>query len=371
MDQDRLHATFLDLVQIDAPSLHEAAVAAYSKRAFEEAGCSVIVDDTAAVTGSDTGNVIATLPGTCSGKVFYVAHMDCVQPCCGVKPVVRDGQVTSDGTTVLGSDDKVGVAAIIEMIRTLSTSSRLHPTVVALLTVGEEVGLRGSRAIDAGLFDGEPCLVLDSHDAPGTIAIGAPAYYSFTARFEGRAAHAGVAPEQGVSAIEMAASAISAMELGRLDEHTTANIGTVTGGSANNVVADSCTITGECRSIERERLEEVRQAIDEAMTMAADVHGGQVESDWDFEYDGFSLDEDDKNVQLLERAALDCGLETGTTISGGATDANVLGSKGCVPLVMGTGMADFHTTSEHIAIRDIEDTCRLAIAVAYRLGGRD
>ncbi len=370
MDQDRLQSTFLDLVRIDAPSLHEAAVAAYCRRAFEEAGCSVTIDGTAAITGSDTGNVIATLPGTCSGKVLYVAHMDCAQPCRGVKPIVRDGQITSDGTTVLGGDDKVGVASIIEMMRTLSASTRPHPTVVGFLTVGEEAGLKGSRAIGEDLFDGELCLVLDSHDAPGIVTIGAPAHYSFTARFEGRAAHAGVVPELGVSAIEMAASAISAMELGRLDERTTANVGTIVGGSADNVVADSCIVSGECRSIDRERLEEVRAAIDEAMMMAADVHGGEVEANWDLEYDGFLLDEGDESVRLLEQAALDCGLEAGATISGDGTDANVLGSKGCVPLVMGTGVADSHTTAEHIAVRDVEDTCRLAIAVAYRLGER-
>jgi tripeptide aminopeptidase len=368
MDKDRLLSTFLDLISIPAPSRREGQVAEYCRRTLEEAGCDVVVDDTAEQTGSDTGNVIATLPGTLPGKVFFDAHMDCVDPCTGTKPQIRDGVIYSDGTTVLGGDDKVGVSSIIELMRTLSESGRPHPTVVGILTVGEEVGLLGSRSISSDLFDGEPCFVLDDSEAPGTVTIGAPAHYTFTARFTGRAAHAGVSPEDGVSAIEMAASAISGLELGRLDEHTTSNIGTISGGSANNVVASECMLTGECRSLERDRVEEVRESMQRVMDTAAEVHGGEVDVEWNFEYDGFLMDEDDPTVKLIKEAAERCGLEPRCVVSGGGSDANVLGTKGCKPFVLGTGMTDFHTTHERIAVRDIEDTCRIALAIVELMG---
>lgn len=368
MDKDRLLATFLDLVQIDSPSLGEADVAAYCIRALEDAGCEVTVDGTAASTGSSTGNIIAALPGELPGKVFFDAHMDCVEPCHDIKPRIESGIIRSDGTTVLGGDDKVGVATIIELMRTLASDGRAHPTVVGILTVGEEIGLLGARSIDPALFNGEPCFVLDDSESPGTVTIGAPSQFSFTARFTGRAAHAGVAPEQGVSAIEMASAAVSAMELGRLDEQTTANVGTISGGSANNVVAAECTLTGECRSLSRERLDEVRDAMQQAMETAAEVHGGAVEVDWRFEYDGFLVDEGDSTVQLVAAATRDCGFEPAYTVSGGASDANVLGAKGCKPFVLGTGMTGFHTTSECIAIADIEGTCHVALAIVDRIG---
>lgn len=368
MDNDRLLSTFLDLVQIDSPSLHESAVARYCIDALQAAGCDVVVDDTASVTGSDTGNVIATLPGTLPGKVFFSAHMDCVDPCCGVKPIVTNGIVRSDGTTVLGGDDKGGIAAIIELMRTLSESGEPHPTVVGLLTVGEEVGLLGASAVSADLFDGEMCFVLDDHECPGAVTIGAPAHYAFTARFTGRAAHAGVCPEQGISAIEMAASAVSGMELGRLDERTSANIGTITGGSADNVVAAEAVLTGECRSLFRDRIEEVREAMTTAMETAASLYGGEVDIDWRFEYPEFLIDESDPAVELVRLAAADCGIESKRIISGGGSDANVLGAKGCKPFVLGIGMTDFHTTSEYIAVSDIEDACRVALAIVARVG---
>lgn len=368
MDSKRLLETFLDLVRIDSPSREEAAVAAYCRAALERAGCTVTEDGAAAQTGSNTGNLIAVLPGTRAGKVFFDAHMDNVQPCRGVQPQIRDGRVCSDGTTVLGGDDKVGVAAIIELMRSLSESGEPHPTVVGILTTCEEIGLLGSRALDSTLFDGVPCFVLDDSCAPGTVTIGAPSHYTFVARFSGRAAHAGVAPEAGISAIQMAADAVAAMPLGRLDEQTSSNVGTITGGSADNVVPAEATLTGECRSLVRARVEEVRGAMQEAMDEAAARRGGSVDVRWYLEYQGFLLSEDDPTCRLVLAAAEDCGLVPRTVTSLGGSDANVLGGKGCRALVLGTGMTDFHTTSESIAVADIEGTCRIAEAIVRRIG---
>ncbi|MDY2624991.1 MAG: M20/M25/M40 family metallo-hydrolase [Coriobacteriales bacterium] len=371
MNEDRLLSTFLDLVRIGCPSLHEAPVAAYCRRELEAAGCTVVEDDTREQTGSDTGNLIATLPGTLPGKVFFDAHMDSVEPCTGVNPQIRDGVIWSDGTTVLGGDDKVGVASIIELMRSLAECDEPHPTVVGILTVGEEIGLLGSRAVSADLFEGgEPCFVLDDSEHPGTVTLAAPTHYVFTATFTGKAAHAGVCPEAGISAIQMAADAIAHMPLGRLDQRTCANVGTISGGTADNVVAAQAVITGECRSLEPLSVMGVKDRIQQACDQAAAARGGSVEVAWTKEYDGYDIPEDHPAVQVLRDAAASCGFAFNTLISLGGSDANVLGSKGCVPLVLGTGMTDFHTTTEHLAVGDLIGTCQLALAIVRRMGDR-
>ncbi|MDY0088344.1 MAG: M20/M25/M40 family metallo-hydrolase, partial [Coriobacteriia bacterium] len=237
MSTERLISRFLDLVRIDSPSGEEAAVAHHCATALEAMGFAVCTDDTMAVTGSDTGNLIAELPGTVAGApvLLLSAHLDCVEPCRGVEPVVRDGVVFSAGETVLGADDKAGIAAIFEALERVLADEAPRGDIRVVLTVGEERGLRGAKALDPASAAADLCLVLDADGEPGGIVTAAPTHYTFVAEFTGTAAHAGVEPEAGRSALVMAAAAIDAMVLGRLDEHTTANVGTISGGTATNV----------------------------------------------------------------------------------------------------------------------------------------
>ena len=366
MDSARVLETFLDLVRIEGPSYREAAVADYCERALAQIGCSVRRDDTAAVTGSDTGNLVAVLPATagCEGAVVLSAHLDTVKPCHGVEPVINDGIVRSAGDTVLGADDRAGIAAIIEAVRSAAASDEPHPEVVVVLTVCEEESLVGATAFDAStLPDGAFCYVLDAGGAPGTAIVGAPCHYEFTATFHGRASHAGAAPEAGVSAIRMAADAVANMPLGRIDEITTANVGMIEGGTAVNVVAECCAIKGECRSIERSRAEQLRAAIDQACRQAAERAGGAVELSWHLDYEATNYAPDDPIVRSVERAARSCGLEFRSENSGGGADANALATKGVAAITLAIGMTNYHALDEHIAVRDLEDTARLAEAL--------
>ncbi|MDR1184557.1 MAG: M20/M25/M40 family metallo-hydrolase [Coriobacteriales bacterium] len=369
MNAERLLDTFLDLVRIDSPSLAEANVAAYCKQALEQAGCVVRFDDTTSVTGSNTGNLIATLPAnplptTPPPKRYFSAHMDCVNPCEGIKPVIADGIIRSSGDTILSGDDRVGLAAIIELIRTLAEEDRPHPEIGVLFSVGEEIGLRGAYALDSNDFVGEPCFVLDANGSPGVVIIGAPFRYLFTARFTGKASHAGIEPERGISAIALASKAVLAMQLGRLDEYTTANVGTISGGSAFNVVPETCTVTGEFRAMDERRTGEVKAQLTAAFEGAVRDSGGSVEVDWDEEYPGFQIRENDPLVQLVLDEATALGLPAQTVITGGGSDANILASKGLRALVLGTGMTDVHSTTESLAITDLESLTRLCIALA-------
>ncbi|MBE0475991.1 MAG: M20/M25/M40 family metallo-hydrolase [Coriobacteriia bacterium] len=368
--EDRLLRTFLELVRIDSPSGRESAVADYCEDALAAAGMAVTRDDSARMTGSDTGNLVATLPGTAAGVALVLsAHMDCVQPCEGVEPVVADGFVTSAGETVLGADDKAGIAAIIELVRRITADRRPHAGIRVVLTVAEEMGLVGAKALDAALLAGDVCLVLDADGSPGEIVVSSPTHYTFSAAFRGRSSHAGVAPEAGVSAIAMASRAVCAMPLGRLDAETTANVGTVVGGSATNVVPAEVTLTGECRSRDRDRVERVREAMDRALREAASEAGGGVEVSWRLEYEGVTFAEDDPRLRLVRRACRRSGLEPRAIATGGGSDGNIFSSVGVPTIVLACGMSGVHSTGETLRIGDLGRLAVLLEAVVAEAAG--
>lgn len=369
--QARLLDTFLDLVRIDSPSRYEAACADYCRRALESAGCDVRFDDTAASTGSNTGNLIAELPGTLPGVLVLSAHMDCVEPCRGVEPVVDGGTVFSAGPTVLGADDKSGLAAAIECVRVCAASDAPRPTVRCVFTVQEEVGLKGAKTLATDDVAADLCLVLDADGTPGGIVCGAPTHYTFTAEFVGKAAHAGVSPEAGISAMRMAAEAIGKLPIGRLDERTTANVGTINGGTATNVITASVKITGECRSLDRARVEALKSEMDSAMVEAATRGGGEVVVVWTLEYEGFSLDPGSHAIEVVRDACEDAGLEPRLYTTGGGSDANIISSLGVPTVALGCGMTGVHGTGEQIDVVDLMDLCELCVAAVYRLGRRE
>lgn len=368
MNEQRLLDTFLDLVRLPCPSGREARAAAYCKDALEDCGCTVTIDDAGDKIGSDTGNLYAELAGTVNGTIILTAHLDCVQPCEGVNPQIVDGVIYSDGTTVLGGDDKVGVAAIIEAVRTLVEEGGAYPTVKVIFSVQEETGCRGAANFSAAHFEtGEPCFVFDDAGDVGGACLAAPYHYTFRAQFTGKASHAGVAPQEGISAIEAASLAVETMRragvLGAVGEYCASNIGTISGGSANNVVAPSCEVTGECRAVDAADVERVRAAMDDAMRGAAAQLGAQVDVEWELEYPGFKIAEDAPIVQMFCRAARAAGFKPRTFMSTGGTDANQYVKLGVDPLVVSTGMTKFHSVDECLKVADLENTARLACAL--------
>lgn len=369
MNEQRLLDTFYDLVKIPCPSGREALAAAYCKEALEACGCMVEIDDVGEKIGSDTGNVYAELPGTAPGSLIMTAHLDCVQPCEGIKPHIEDGVIKSDGTTILGGDDKVGVASILEAVRTLVEEGGAYPTVKIIFSIQEEVGCNGARELNAGSFEkGEPCYVFDAEGDVGLVCLAAPYHYSFTARFTGKASHAGVAPQDGISAINAAACAIEKMRvagmLGAVGEYCASNIGTIQGGSADNVLAPSCSLTGECRAIDEEDVNQVRDAMDAALHDGAAEVGARVDVDWTLNFSGFKFTDDSVSVRLFNRAAERVGLVPSTTLSAGATDANMYVNLGVEPVVVSTGMTNFHSVDECLKVEDLNNTARIAIALA-------
>lgn len=367
VDAARVLQTFLEAVRIDSPSGEEGLFAAWCAERLKDVGCSVRFDESRSRTESDTGNLIGELPGTGEGMTIVLsAHMDTVEPGRGIRPVVREGIVYSEGETILGSDDKAGVAAIVEALRVLRDGARPHGPVRILLTTGEELGLQGAKALEDADCSGDLCLVLDAHGPVGGIVTAAPTHHTFRATFRGVAAHAGVEPEKGTSALLMAANAVSGMRIGRLDDETTANVGEIKGGRATNVVTAECLLTGECRSLDPAKAEAARSEMDRAMRTAAASLGGTVEVRWTKEYDGFRFDESDPLLVLLEDGCRDIGVEPHRFSTGGGSDGNVLSGKGLKTLVVACGMSEVHGTSEHVAVSDLAAMTRLLLAVLDR-----
>src|SRR5213080_3834288 len=256
INQERIKNLLLELVQIDSHSRKERDVAERIRKYCEEMGAQVEIDDAGSAVGGNSGNVIARFPGTIAGadSIMMSAHMDTVVPGEGVKPIVEGDIIRTDETTVLGGDDKSGCAVIIEVIRCLQEQNIPHTPIEAIFSICEEVGLLGAKNVDVSKVRAKYGIVFDSDD-PGFLFTKGPSANHFEFKIYGLESHAGVAPEQGISAIKIAAEAISAMKLGRIDEETTANIGVIRGGEATNIITNFVTLLGEARSLDDSKLE--------------------------------------------------------------------------------------------------------------------
>ena len=367
INKERLLSTFLDYVQIDSESTHEGAMAARIAQDLKAIGCQVYVDNSGEQTGSETGNLYCTLPGNADGEpILFAAHMDTVVPGVGVKPVITDGVIRSSGDTVLGGDDKSGVVAIVEALRTIVEQNLPHPTIEALFTVCEEIGLRGSRHMDYSRITAKKAAVLDSSGDAGKIIVSAPGQYKLNAVVVGRRAHAGVAPEEGISAIQVLAEAISNMKLLRIDEETTANIGSIHAQYATNIVPERAELIGECRSRRDDKLEAQGKHMMDCLQTACEKYGATLEGGLTRAYSAYSHAEDDPFVQEIMAACRKAGLEPSLAASGGGSDANNMSANGLKALVLGTGMAKVHTTQEEITVKNLEDTAALVLAMAVK-----
>jgi tripeptide aminopeptidase len=359
-NRERLVETFLRLAAIDSPSLHEGAVAAAVRSELESLAWHVTDDG----SGPEVGNLVARWPGASrtAEPLFFCSHLDVVEPCRSVRPHVRDGVIESDGTTVLGADAKGGVAALLECARVMQETQCTQP-VELVFTWGEEVGHRGAKLFDCTTLRAPYGFVLDALLPVGTIVVGAPGYDSFTIRIQGRAAHAGVEPERGISAIAVAARAIDRLPWGRLDELTTANIGTIVGGSVRNAVPEHVQMVGEVRSLDPERLNLRGQAIREGFATAADEFGALAEIDFEHVYRAYRLDETAACVNRAQRAFAVRGEHAHTATTGGGSDANEFNAAGLECCVLGIGAEACHSVRERIAVRELERLAEWVLAI--------
>ncbi len=355
---------FLDLAAMPSPSGEERSVADRVAGELRGLGLEVEEDDAGRALGSSTGNLYSRLEPTAEGTpLFLCAHLDTVPPTAAIEPVVEDGVVRNAGGTILGADNKSAVAAMVEAARRLVEERRPHAGLELVFTPKEEVGLRGAQAFDCGRLAARLGYVYDQAGPIGEVILGAPYSSIMEVTFVGRAAHAGMAPEDGRSAIAAAARAVADMRLGRLDEETTANVGTIQGGVARNIVPERCSFSAEARSHDDRKLAEVVQEMLEACTFAASLTGCEVETRVEPGFRGYRFRREDEPVRFARGALERTGHEPSYSLSGGGADANVFNMRGLACVNLANGMAQIHSPDEHIAVADLEAMVDVTLAL--------
>lgn len=367
----RLQQLFLELVRIDSLSRREGRIAERLAQEMESLGARVSFDDAGSAVGGEVGNLVAHVPGTTAAPALLLcAHMDTVEPGTGVTPVVDGDVIRTDGTTVLGGDDKSGVAIVCECIRAARDGGIPHPPIDVVFTICEEVGLLGARHLDASRLRARRGLVFDS-DAVGCAFTRAPGANHLEIVVHGRAAHAGMAPERGINAIQVAAEAIAGMRLGRIDDETTSNLGLVSGGRAVNIVPDEVRLRGEARSHDAAKLAEQTEHMRRRFVDAAARHpGASAEVTIHRQYDAMAVADDAPIMQLVRAAAKKIGRDVESAGMGGGCDANILNRRGFEVVNLGTGMHDIHTTKEWLRVSDMVAAAELTLA-AIELAAAD
>jgi tripeptide aminopeptidase len=355
---------FTELAAISSPPGEERPVADRVLRYLRDLGLVPTEDDTGPQIGSTMGNVLAQVDATTGGTpIFFCAHLDTVPPQTAIEPVVSDGVVRNAAGTILGADNKAAVAVMLEATRRLLVEGRPHAGVELLFTAKEEVGLLGAAAFEVDRLTARVGFVYDQAAPIGEIILGSPHAHSMEVRFHGRAAHAGMYPEEGRSAIAAAAKAIADFRLGRIDDETSANVGVIEGGTAGNVVPEWCSFLAEARSHDERKLADVVREMMETIAFAATVAECDVETEVHKSYSGYRFRRDDPAIRLAAQALETCGYTPTLELSGGAADANVFNERGLQCVNLANGMANIHTPDEEIAVADLEAMVEVTLAL--------
>ena len=367
-------ATFVELAALPSPPGEERAVADRVLDYLAALGLEADEDDAGAKVGSTMGNVYCRLEptGRAGEPLFFCAHLDTVLPEAAIEPVVGEDEVVRNAAgTILGADDKSAVAAMLEAAARLVEDGRTHPGVELLFTPKEEVGLMGADAFDKSRLAARLGYVYDHAGPIGEIILGAPHQQKLDVRFHGRAAHAGMFPEDGRSAIAAAARAIADLRLGRLDEETSANVGRIRGGTARNVVPEWCEFAAEVRSHDERKLADLIRELLETVTFAASLEECEVETQVSGVSPGYRFRRDDPPVRIAAAALERVGREPSYIFSGGGADANVFNQRGLQCVNLANGMTDIHTPDERIAVADLHEMVDVTLALVEAAGEVD
>lgn len=361
MNQERLIKRFMDYVQMDSETLNEGAFDDFLFEELEKLGFQVSKDEAGKIIGSNGYNIYAYKAGTIEAEsIAFSCHTDTVKPGIGIKPILKDGVIRSSGDTILASDDKAGIAAIMETMTELVETREAHRPIEIIFTIAEEGGLRGAKNLDYDKMRSKKAIILDSSGNVGNIIVKAPAQDKIFATFNGKPAHAGIEPEKGISAIQVAAAAISKMKLLRIDEETTANIGTLMAESATNIVCPSAKLIAESRSLDNTKLKNQTDHMIDCMKKAAAEFGTTVDVNVESMYSAFNIPEDDEFLLEVRQILESLQFKVKLASTGGGSDANIFNQRGIKAINLGTGMTGAHTLEEHISVKDLTD---LSVAV--------
>jgi tripeptide aminopeptidase len=371
VNRDRLGETFKFLVEIDSISKDEATISSEIRKILESLGAETVIDSAGDKIGGNSGNLIAKFKGNKQAPPLLLnAHMDTVEPGKGITAVLKEGIFTSDGTTILGADDKSAIAIILETIKIIQENDLPYGPIEIVLTVCEEIGLLGAKHLDLSLIESEYGYALDATDTEG-IVTRAPSANRLEFKIHGKDAHAGAAPEKGINAISLASKAIAKLEIGRIDHETTCNIGMIEGGMAINIVPNLVTVKGEARSHDEEKLSKItneivssfKEVVEHYKEASSDDGLPRLEVYVKNDFSRTFIPDEHPVVSLACKAAENLGRKMVAKTTGGGADANILFGKGIVTGVLGTGMRDMHTVREYVRLDDMVKTVELLLEI--------
>lgn len=358
--------TFLELVQINSETKYEQQIGAWLVDRLQALNCQVMVDESAEITGHGFGNILAVLEATDSTKIplLLLAHMDTVVPGNNIHPIVTDGIIHTDGTTILGADDKAGIAVILDILAYLNQNNIPHGRLEILITAGEESGLVGAKAFDTSVLQAQYGFALDATGNVGEIVIAAPAQVHFNLTINGKTAHAGLEPEKGRNAIYILSQIISHLPNSRIDEETTLNYGLITGGNgATNIVQEQAQVLFEIRSRNEQKLEQLVDTINQTVDKICEEFEVTYELQRQDKYGLFNFEPTHPMIIHAQKCAHSIGLSGHLEVTGGGSDANILSGKGIPTSVLAVGYEYIHTTNERIAISEIEKLFNLVLEI--------
>ena len=355
MDTDRMVAQFMEMVRIDSESGDEARFLSWLLPRLEETGAAASLDG--------YGNLIATLPAKQSSAppVLLSCHADTVKPGKGIEPVLEDGVLRSGGSTILGADDKAGIAEMLEALRV----APVHPPVEIAISRQEEIGLLGVKNLDFRRLTARRGFLLDN-DTLDTIITGGPSYFALDVTVTGKAAHAGMEPEKGINAIAAAARAIAALRLGRLDHETTANVGIIQGGMIRNGVPDTCTVAAECRSLSHDKAQALADEMAATIRREVGASGARVEIVVNNLCKASFIADDAWSVVVAQQALAGIGIDARPAVMTGFTDASIYNNMGIEMAVVGIGARQEHSLEEHIHVADMERAVAMMVDILRR-----
>lgn len=364
-DTKRLVETFIEMVEIDSESREECEFHNYLKKQLRKLDIPFVEDDSMKITNLGGNNIIAKWRGNPTKKpIFFSAHTDTVAPGKGIQVVERDGKLYSKGETILGADDKAGIAIIFEVLKRIKENEIETAPLEFIFSPGEEIGLIGSRALNPELFDAKVGYVLDSPHEVGRVTVGSPHLYSYTVKINGKAAHAGLEPEKGQSVIATLIEALPLIQNGRIDEETTANIGKVAGGEAINIVMDEIVLHGEVRSISDNKALKFLENVTTTVQKAAKKTGTVATITTTKLAEGFKVTSHEPAMKLLKESLTQLCLPMTEEVSGGGSDANSFQLLGRNTVNLSIGYDKIHTTDETVSVHELEKAVNLVITLA-------
>ena len=367
-NKERLVKTFIDLVSISSPAGKERACADYIIKYLDNLGISWIEDNAGATINGDTGNIIVQLDSSLEKHILFSAHMDTVGPCEKITPIIENGVIKTDGTSVLGGDDKAGVATILEVLHCIKTENIPHPKMTIIFSIAEEIGLKGAKAIDSSLLKGiNYGIVLDGSGEIGTAYNSAPYSAKGEIVVKGKSAHSGMNPQDGIHALVVASHAINNLTIGRVTKTSSCNIGKVSGGLANNIIMPELNLSFEARALEEVELDLILKEIDNQFKISCENYGAQYTNTLVKGTPGFRIDPSSPVMQLFEKSTKVIGLPFAFCDGLGGSDANIYNKYGIPTLNISVGMEAIHSTEEYILIDNLEKAAKLLLSILEQI----